>query len=72
MLAVALAIARRLNNPCWMVDGLGLRAQLLALTSPGDPRIEVDLAEQQAICSNYGVAAWRVMPGPDEGAARSL
>ncbi len=72
MLAEALAIARRLNNPCWMVDGLGLRAQLLALTSPGDPRIEVDLAEQQAICSNYGVAAWRVMPGPDEGAAQSL
>ena len=71
MLAEALAIARRLNNPCWMVDGLGLRAQLLTLTSPGDPRIEVDLAEQQAICSSYGVAAWKVMPGLDAGQAQS-
>lgn len=71
-LAEALAIARRINNPCWMVDGLGLRARLLALTSPGDPRIEVDLAEQQAICTSYGVAAWTVTPVSEASRAQCL
>jgi class 3 adenylate cyclase/tetratricopeptide (TPR) repeat protein len=57
-LAEALAIARGISNPCWIVDGLGLRARLLAFAAPGDPRIDADLAEQSEICKRYGVAAW--------------
>ena len=72
MLAEALTIARRANNPCWLVDGLGLRARLLALTAPGDPRIEVDLAEQREICSNYGVAAWSLAPASETRQPQSL
>lgn len=72
VLAEALTIARRINNPCWIVDGLGLRARLLALTAPGDPRIEVDLAEQREICSSYGVAAWSVAPASETLRMQSL
>jgi hypothetical protein len=72
VLAEALTIARRINNPCWIVDGLGLRARLLALTAPGDPRIEVDLAEQRQICSSYGVAAWSIAPASETLRMQSL
>ncbi|HEY2358223.1 MAG TPA: AAA family ATPase [Phenylobacterium sp.] len=57
-LAEALSIARRVNNPCLIVDGLGLRARMLSLVSPKDPRIEADLAERDEVCKHYGVAAW--------------
>jgi len=54
----ALAIARRIDNPCWIVEGLGLRARLLALVAPDDPQIEADLAERDQLCKRYGLAAW--------------
>jgi tetratricopeptide (TPR) repeat protein len=68
-LSEALAIARRINNPCLTVDGLGLRARLLADVAPGDSRIEADLAEQGKICRRYGIAAW---PGLDSETARGV
>ena len=56
----ALAIAQRTGNPCWMAEGLQLRAQLLGLVAPGDPQIKADIAECNAICERYGLAAWRL------------
>lgn len=57
-LAEALAIARRVNNPCILAEVLGLRAGLLNEFAPNDPRAENDLAEQQMLCDRYGIAAW--------------
>jgi tetratricopeptide (TPR) repeat protein len=54
----AFLIARRINNPCWIVDGLGLRARLMTRAKPGDPRIDDDLAERSELCSRYGIAPW--------------
>jgi class 3 adenylate cyclase/tetratricopeptide (TPR) repeat protein len=60
-LANALAIAERVGNPCWMADGLRLRAHLLGSAVPGDPRVEADLAESDVLCERYGLRAWRPM-----------
>jgi tetratricopeptide (TPR) repeat protein len=58
----AFLIARRINNPCWMVDGLGLRARLMTRAKPGDSRIEGDLAERSELCRRYGIAPWAMEP----------
>lgn len=54
----ALTIARSINNPCLMVDALGLRARLLTETSPDDPRVARDTAERLSLCRRYGLADW--------------
>ena len=54
----ALAIARRIHNPCLLVDGLGLRARLLADASPQDGRIARDVAERRRLCAEFGLAEW--------------
>jgi tetratricopeptide (TPR) repeat protein len=56
-LAEALAIARRTASPCLIVDGLGLRARLLAETAPADPRIDEDLAKRDALCRRHDLVA---------------
>lgn len=53
----ALDLARRIQNPCLLVDGLGVRIRLLAETSPDDPRIGDDLKERSALCCRYGLSA---------------
>jgi len=58
-LADALAIAKRTGNPCWMAEGLQLRAHLLDSVAPKDPRIKADLAERDTLCERYGLASWR-------------
>lgn len=57
-LAEALAIARRIGNPCLIVNALSLRAWLLADLAPGDPRIAADLAERGEICGRHGLTPW--------------
>jgi class 3 adenylate cyclase/tetratricopeptide (TPR) repeat protein len=54
----ALTVAQAINNPWLIVECLGLRACLVVETTPNDPRIPQDLAEQQAICEKSGVVAW--------------
>jgi class 3 adenylate cyclase/tetratricopeptide (TPR) repeat protein len=44
-LAEALDIAREIDNPCLIIDGLGLRVQLLQAISPQDSRAQADLTE---------------------------
>lgn len=56
----ALAIARRIQNPCWLADGLGQRASLRSLAAPGDPQIRADIDECAAICDRHGLAGWPV------------
>jgi len=58
VLGEALAVARRIDNPCLIVDALGLRARMLTELAPRDPRIEDDLAERAEICALHGLAAW--------------
>jgi tetratricopeptide (TPR) repeat protein len=53
----ALDVARGISNPCLIVQGLGVRAGLLAATEPGSPRIAADLAEQASLCRQYGLVA---------------
>jgi tetratricopeptide (TPR) repeat protein len=54
----ALRVVREVHNPCLIVDGLGLRARMLAELAPGDPRIAADLAERDSLCERYGLVAW--------------
>jgi tetratricopeptide (TPR) repeat protein len=54
----AIAIARRVNNPCLLAEALGLRARLLEEFADDDPRIENDLAEQRTVCERYGAFGW--------------
>jgi class 3 adenylate cyclase/tetratricopeptide (TPR) repeat protein len=54
----ALSIARAIKNPWLIVECLGLRTRVLMETTPDDPRIDQDLAEQRAICERSGVVAW--------------
>jgi tetratricopeptide (TPR) repeat protein len=67
----ALAIARRIRNPCLLVDGLGLRARMLAELAPADPRINRDLAERRALCEEYALPEWPDRRGPDAAECRS-
>jgi tetratricopeptide (TPR) repeat protein len=62
----ALAIARRIDNPCWIVEGLGVRTRLLRLIAPDSP-IEADLAERAELCERYGLAE-RSAPDPESPA----
>jgi len=70
ILGDALALARRVNNPCLIVDALGLRARMLAELAPEDPRIATDLAEQAEICARYGLVAWPGVTPPAAPRAR--
>ncbi|MEJ2814275.1 AAA family ATPase [Caulobacter sp. CCG-8] len=58
----ALAIARAVDSPCLVVDGLGLRSRLLAELRPGSDLVEVDLEEQREICARAGLVAWKPSP----------
>jgi tetratricopeptide (TPR) repeat protein len=53
----ALEIARNLSNPCLIVQGLGLRARLLAEVQPGATAIDRALAEQAELCRRHGLVA---------------
>jgi len=54
-----LAVARSITNPCLIVQGLGLRAHLLAAIEPGSPPIAADLSEQAELCTRHGLVAER-------------
>jgi tetratricopeptide (TPR) repeat protein len=56
----ALSIAKTIKNPWLIVECLGLRARLLAETTPDDQRIGEDINEVQAICHQSGVVSWDV------------
>jgi class 3 adenylate cyclase/tetratricopeptide (TPR) repeat protein len=56
----ALSIAKTIKNPWLIVECLGLRARLLAETTPDDSRIGQDIDEAQAICDQSGVVSWDV------------
>lgn len=59
----ALELARALPNPCLIVQGLGLRAHLVAMSNPTAATIAQDLEEQQAMCRRHGlVAEWLEAP----------
>jgi class 3 adenylate cyclase/tetratricopeptide (TPR) repeat protein len=53
----ALEVARRLSNPCLIVQGLGLRASLMAAVQPASGAIERDRKEQAELCRRYGLVA---------------
>jgi hypothetical protein len=53
----ALDVARSISNPCLIVQGLGVRAGLLAAIEPDSARIAADLAEQESLCRQYGLVA---------------
>jgi tetratricopeptide (TPR) repeat protein len=54
----ALTIAQTIKNPWLIVDCLGLKARLLAEVASDDPGIDQYLAEQAAICEQFGMVAW--------------
>jgi class 3 adenylate cyclase/tetratricopeptide (TPR) repeat protein len=64
VLGHALAVARRIGNPCLIVDALGLRARLVAEIAPDDRAAAADLAERAGICARYGLAAWPDLSAP--------
>jgi tetratricopeptide (TPR) repeat protein len=53
----ALDVARSISNPCLIVQGLGVRAGLLAAAEPDSAQIAADLAEQASLCRQYGLVA---------------
>ena len=53
----ALDVARSISNPCLIVQGLGVRAGLLAAIEPNSAQISADLAEQASLCRQYGLVA---------------
>ncbi len=53
----ALDVARSIGNPCLIVQGLGVRAGILAASEPASPQIATDLAEQASLCRQYGLVA---------------
>jgi tetratricopeptide (TPR) repeat protein len=59
-LETALVIARSISNPRLIVDGLGLRARLLAELTPDDPQIAEDLREQEGLSKRFGLPVWTV------------
>lgn len=58
VLGEALDLARRIHNPCLIVDALGLRIRILAELAPTNPQLVADLAERRDICARYGISAW--------------
>jgi tetratricopeptide (TPR) repeat protein len=71
ILGEALAVARKIHNPCLIVDALGVRARMLAELAPGDARIASDLAERAEICARHGLAAWPDIISPEHPSTRS-
>lgn len=63
----ALSVAKTIRNPWLTVECLGLRARLLAETTPGATRVARDLAEMRAICDQHGVVAWDASRLVDQG-----
>jgi tetratricopeptide (TPR) repeat protein len=57
-LDTALTIGRAIANPRVIIDALGQRSQLLTELDRADPRIAQDLAEQAALCRQFGIVAW--------------
>jgi tetratricopeptide (TPR) repeat protein len=53
----ALDVARSISNPCLIVQGLGVRAGLVAAIEPDSAQISADLAEQADLCRQYGLVA---------------
>jgi len=53
----ALDVARSISNPCLIVQGLSVRAGLLAAAEPNSAQIPADLAEQASLCRQYGLVA---------------
>ncbi len=53
----AIRIAREINNPCLLVDGLALRAHLGAMLDAPKQDVERDLAECADICGRFGLVA---------------
>ncbi len=53
----ALDVARNISNPCLIVQGLGVRAGVLAAFEPSSAQISTDLAEQTNLCRQYGLVA---------------
>ena len=53
----ALDVARSISNPCLIVQGLGVRAGLLAAIEPNSAQISADLTEQASLCQQYGLVA---------------
>jgi class 3 adenylate cyclase/tetratricopeptide (TPR) repeat protein len=53
----ALRIGRSIENPCLIVQGLGLRARIRHETGCGGSEAERDLAEQRELCQQYGLVA---------------
>ena len=53
----ALDVARSISNPCLIVQGLGVRAGLLAAIEPNSAQISADLDEQASLCRQYGLVA---------------
>lgn len=64
VLGEALDLARRIHNPCLIVDALGLRVRILSDLSPTDWQLAADIAERRDICQRYGISAW---PGATAG-----
>lgn len=60
----ALELARALPNPCLIVQGLGLRAWLIARKDPFAPAITDDLEEQRSLCLHHGLVAERLEAPP--------
>ena len=58
----ALDIAQAIKNPWLVAECLGLRARLLAESAPDDPRILRDVTEQRAICQQFGMTPWTMVP----------
>jgi tetratricopeptide (TPR) repeat protein len=54
----AIAIGRGCNNPCLVVQGLGLRARLREELEPNAPAIALDRAEQEDLRRRHALAAW--------------
>ncbi len=54
----ALEIARAHNNPCTLVQVLGLRAHIETQNTGGHFREHPDITERDTICRTFGIAAW--------------
>lgn len=64
VLEEALAIARRVGNPCLLAAGLSLRAVLLDQYARDAARIGADRAEAAALAARHGLAVWGLAHEP--------
>jgi hypothetical protein len=52
----ALNLGRRIANPCLIVQGLGLRAELSRASNPASPsEVGRDVIEQRELCRRHGL-----------------